>query len=225
MADGSPQCENGYTRIANELLEALAKIRIPGEANQILMAVMRQTYGFCKKTDRISISKFIEITGLSRQSVQRGTSKLIEMNILRKNADGFIASYEINKHFNTWKPSAKKRTVRNNADPHPQKSGRNHPQKSGPQKKERKYTKEKEEALDVYCQCFRNLAPPGPVVVEVHSLVDDYGIDAVKEAFIAAGSGRKPYPWAKARIKNKEAEDEHFIPNERLAMPDGRRPR
>lgn len=207
MADGSPQCENGYTRIANELLDALAKIRIPGEANQILMAVMRQTYGFCKKTDRISISKFIEITGLSRQSVQRGISKLIEMNIIRKNADGFIPSYEINKNFYTWKLSAKKRTLRNNADPPPQKSGGNYPQKSGPQKKERKYTKEKEEALDVYRQCFRNLTPPGPVVIEIHSLVDDYGPEAVKEAFIAAGAERKSYTWSKSRMKNRKTEE------------------
>jgi len=31
----SPQLENGYTRIANELMEALARIRIPGEARQV----------------------------------------------------------------------------------------------------------------------------------------------------------------------------------------------
>lgn len=31
----NPQCENGYTRIANEILEALSKIRIPGEARRL----------------------------------------------------------------------------------------------------------------------------------------------------------------------------------------------
>ena len=49
-----PQVENGYTRIANELLEALAKIRIPGEARQVFDVIMRKTYGF-RKSDPIAL--------------------------------------------------------------------------------------------------------------------------------------------------------------------------
>lgn len=45
----NPQCENGFTKIANELMEALAKIRIPGEARQVLDVIFRQTYGWNKK--------------------------------------------------------------------------------------------------------------------------------------------------------------------------------
>lgn len=76
-------------------------------------------------------------------------------------------------------------------------------------KKEKKYKneKEKEEALGVYRQCFRILAPPGPVVMEIYSLVDDYGLEVVKEAFIAAGAERKSYTWAKSRMKNRKAEE------------------
>jgi DNA replication protein DnaD len=73
--------------------------------------------------------------------------------------------------------------------------------------KNEKNEEEKKEAIELYRQCFRNLAPPGPVVVEIHSLVDDYGIDAVKEAFIAAGAERKSYTWAKSRMKNRKAEE------------------
>ena len=55
-----PQLENGYTKIANELLEAIAAIRIPGEAMQVLLVIIRKTYGYCKKKDAISISLFRE---------------------------------------------------------------------------------------------------------------------------------------------------------------------
>lgn len=73
--------------------------------------------------------------------------------------------------------------------------------------KNEKNEEEKKEAIELYRQCFRNLAPPGPVVVEIHSLVDDYGLEVVKEAFIAAGAERKSYTWAKSRMKNRKAEE------------------
>jgi len=50
----NPQIENGYTRIANETMDALAKIRIPGQARQVLDFILRKTYGWNKKTDMIS---------------------------------------------------------------------------------------------------------------------------------------------------------------------------
>ena len=36
----NPQTENGYTKIANEIMEALAHIRIPGEAMQVLLVIL-----------------------------------------------------------------------------------------------------------------------------------------------------------------------------------------
>ncbi|WP_084288457.1 replication protein [Desulfovermiculus halophilus] len=50
----SPQCENGYTRLANELLEALARTRLAGQEYQAVLAIVRKTYGFGKKSDKIS---------------------------------------------------------------------------------------------------------------------------------------------------------------------------
>ena len=45
----NPQKENGYTSIANDIVEALAGIRIPGEARQCLDVILRKTYGWNKK--------------------------------------------------------------------------------------------------------------------------------------------------------------------------------
>lgn len=81
----SPQTEEGYTKIANELLEALAKIRIPGEARQVLDVIIRKTYGFNKSADLISLSQFVFFTGLKRPNVVRAIKKLLEMNVINRN--------------------------------------------------------------------------------------------------------------------------------------------
>lgn len=65
----TPQLENGYVRIANEIMEALAKIPISSGNNQILYTILRKTYGFNKKEDRISISQLQKMTGLAKRTV------------------------------------------------------------------------------------------------------------------------------------------------------------
>jgi phage replication O-like protein O len=46
----SPQVEDGYTRIANELLEALAQTDISGTQHRVIEMIMRETYGHQRKT-------------------------------------------------------------------------------------------------------------------------------------------------------------------------------
>lgn len=105
-----PQLENGYLKLANELVEAYTRSRIPGEAMQCLWFIIRKTYGFGKIEDRISISQFSQATGLKKQHAYRGIVKLIELNLVTKNGDGLIIKYRINKDSSTWKLSPKKVT-------------------------------------------------------------------------------------------------------------------
>ena len=78
----NPQIEEGYTRIANEIIEALARYRISGEEWQVLMCLFRKTYGFQKKKDKISLSQFVIMTGLKRQNVFRALKKLSSKKII-----------------------------------------------------------------------------------------------------------------------------------------------
>ncbi|MCF8039879.1 MAG: replication protein [Desulfohalobiaceae bacterium] len=66
----SPQLENGYLKISNELAEAFCR-SMPNQASQcqVLWAIIRKTYGWQKKEDSISISQIEELTQLSRRSV------------------------------------------------------------------------------------------------------------------------------------------------------------
>ena len=107
---GNPQVENGYTRIANEIMEALAKYRIPGEQMQCLMCILRKTYGWGKKQDAISISQFEKYTNLPRKNVCRSLSELQRKNVISgKKATSNTTIYWINKRYNEWKREIIKR--------------------------------------------------------------------------------------------------------------------
>ena len=104
--------KNGYTKIPNKLLEALAKVRIPGEAQQVLNVIIRQTLGWNKEEDGISLSQFMEKTGLPKNSVCRAKKRLHKMNLIicRKNGNR-TARYRINRDNRTCKVVTKKRHV------------------------------------------------------------------------------------------------------------------
>jgi len=111
-----PQKENGFTPIANEIMEALVRFHIPGSEMRCLLFILRKTYGYHKKTDAISLSQFERATGIDRKSICRALNGLADKNIvlIKKGGGKFattsISKYRFNKHFNTWRNSVKKAT-------------------------------------------------------------------------------------------------------------------
>ncbi|EEW1253142.1 TPA: replication protein [Escherichia coli] len=74
--------DDGYTRFANELLEAIASANLTARQLKVMLAYVRKTYGFNKKTDRIADEQIAQLTGLSRQNVNKAKKELISMNCL-----------------------------------------------------------------------------------------------------------------------------------------------
>jgi phage replication O-like protein O len=103
----SPQLENGYVRIANEVLEALIRYRIPGEQMQCVLCVIRKTWGYGKKKDRIPISQFYEYTKIKKPNIIRALKELIKKNVIKKDNE-MPPSYWFNKNYDTWKTLSKK---------------------------------------------------------------------------------------------------------------------
>ncbi len=101
-----PQLENGYTRIANETVEALAKIRISGQEWQVLWVILRKTYGWNKKVDRIALSQFEEMTGIPRKKCFQLLKRLFDRKIIIKGVpqegDSSIITYGFNKKYRSW---------------------------------------------------------------------------------------------------------------------------
>lgn len=104
----SPQTENGFTQIANETMDALARIRIPGQARQVLDFIIRKTYGWNKKIDVISLSQFAKGTGLSKVAVCKSINKLLRLKIITQKGNERNVTYGFNKNYDRWKPLPKK---------------------------------------------------------------------------------------------------------------------
>lgn len=90
--------DNGYTRIANELLEAIASADLTARQLKLMLAYVRKTYGFNKKSDRIADDQIAQITGLSRQNVNKAKKELLSMNCLLMEG----SQIGINKEVSAW---------------------------------------------------------------------------------------------------------------------------
>lgn len=80
----SPQIENGFTRIANEIMEALMRTNLSAYQGRVLMAIVRLTYGWQKKEDSITNKRIVELTGLNKAHASRTVSELVARNMVTK---------------------------------------------------------------------------------------------------------------------------------------------
>lgn len=92
-------CEDGYTRIANELFEAVLSAELTARQLKIVMAVIRKTYGFNKKSDRITNTQIADITGIHHTHVCKAKNELLERKILITNG----REIGVNKVVSEWK--------------------------------------------------------------------------------------------------------------------------
>ena len=76
------QKENGYTTIANELLEAITGSNLTLRETKIILCVIRYTYGFNRKEAELSL-RFISVsTNIDFRHTQTVLTSLIAKNIL-----------------------------------------------------------------------------------------------------------------------------------------------
>lgn len=99
----SPQKENGFTPIANEIVEALVKACLLGSEFQVVLFVIRKTYGWNKKYDIISLTQFEQGTGLSRPTVVKTLKNVVIKNIIIKTTlPSGKSALSFNKDYERW---------------------------------------------------------------------------------------------------------------------------
>lgn len=81
----SPQTENGFTKLANELIEHLSSVQMSGSEWQYVMCIIRKTYGYQKKEDWITNSQVVEMTSLKKERVSEAKSRLLARKIVTEN--------------------------------------------------------------------------------------------------------------------------------------------
>ena len=110
----TPQKEDGFTPIANEIMEALMKVNLSAYESRVLWFLFRKTYGWNKKTDWITLSQFSACIGLDRRLIHRAIKSLSSKKmIVIERDDTFKIRYGFQKDFKKWKLSSKKMTVIN----------------------------------------------------------------------------------------------------------------
>ena len=100
----SPQLENGYLRLSNELAEALIRAPLNGVQWRIVMAVARECYGRNggQKFAHIPTHKLSIMTGLPTRSVRRELSRLISVGVLSSPSAPPHHVYGFQKDYEKW---------------------------------------------------------------------------------------------------------------------------
>jgi phage replication O-like protein O len=97
------QLEHGYTRIANDILERMARIKLSPTQYRILFLVWRYTYGFKRKEHDMSLSFISEATGLDKRNIRRELKALEDKNIIYQNIkNGSYRKLSFNKNYDKW---------------------------------------------------------------------------------------------------------------------------
>ena len=76
--------QKNFTQIPNRLLEEIARSKVFCEKTRIFCVICRKTYGWNKKSDRIALSQFEEMTGMKRPNICRTLKKLEEAGVIIK---------------------------------------------------------------------------------------------------------------------------------------------
>ncbi|ELQ3992602.1 replication protein [Enterobacter bugandensis] len=145
--------ENGYLRLANQIQDALCFVELSGREFRVLNAIVRLTYGWSKKEDRITNSLIADKTRLAVKHVSEAVLSLAYRNIIKMRRIGQTRYIGINTLLDSWaytKPKCAKcpvsfpvaevvtqvitipeigdskitsKTIPENGDNHPQKQG------------------------------------------------------------------------------------------------------
>lgn len=106
MAGAAPQLEDGFTRIANELLEAILCFGFTQRQLLVVFVIIRKTYGFGKKVDDMSAAQIGDLCNMGRNHVTEVIGQLVRMNVLIRAPGTFGLRIGINKSYNAWNKDA-----------------------------------------------------------------------------------------------------------------------
>ena len=101
----NPQLEDGYTRIANELLEAIFKADFNGSQMRVLFCLIRNTYGYARKECDFSNSFVAKWTGLNKKSAAAVIKSLEDgkvITVLKQSTYSSPKKVKLNKHIEEW---------------------------------------------------------------------------------------------------------------------------
>lgn len=91
--------DDGYTRTANALMEAVMLSGLTQHQLLIVIAVWRKTYGYNKKMDWIGNEQFSALTGMAPTKCSTAKNELVRMGVLTQSG----RQVGMNKNISEWK--------------------------------------------------------------------------------------------------------------------------
>ena len=128
----NPQLSNGYTKIANELLEALCRLNVSGNEMRILLYIIRRTYGFNRTYAEIPLLEISGAVGVRTVHISRALKRLAALNLIELHSSKGVKPQTISivKNYEKWSvesctelPLPKMVTVTKNGNPSITKNG------------------------------------------------------------------------------------------------------
>jgi phage replication O-like protein O len=98
----TPQIEDGYLMIANELLEAILGFGFSLREQSVLLTIIRKTYGYKKKVDDLSASQIGAMCRVPRQHVTTTLNMLALRNVITKKPGRYGSIIGIQKDHRKW---------------------------------------------------------------------------------------------------------------------------
>lgn len=101
----NPQIENGYTAVANEILDNLYKLSLNGTELKVINCIFRYTFGFHRKSHKLSASFIARWGNCDLRAVKRALKKLQQDRIIiciNSEQRGVTAELVFNKNYEQW---------------------------------------------------------------------------------------------------------------------------
>ena len=100
-----PQLEHGFMRSAKEIVDELFKLPLNSTDQKVIWCVLRYTFGFNRKSHRLSASFIAQWSNCDLRSVKRALRKLQENKIIicmNSEKKGVTAELMFNKNVRQW---------------------------------------------------------------------------------------------------------------------------
>ena len=98
----NPRVEDGYVQIANELIDAIISYPFKNSELKIILVIIRKTYGWKKKKDRLSFSQISKLSRVSIRHTKRVIKSLVLDNVILKEKIANNNILGLNKNYYSW---------------------------------------------------------------------------------------------------------------------------
>jgi phage replication O-like protein O len=98
----NPQVEDGYIQIANELMDAIISYPFKNSELKIVLTIIRKTYGWKRKKDRLSFSQISKLSRVSIRHTKRVIKSLVLDNVILKEKIANNNILGLNKDYYSW---------------------------------------------------------------------------------------------------------------------------